>query len=245
MEALNSSVFVITDHKIMFEVFYNLTKNKATSFDFYCSPLSKAIFEDELNKGVIKVLDVKNDYAFLLKNYKMGFSCHAKQIFPQRLVDSMLCINFHTGLNPYNKGCYPHIFSIINGLPLGVTIHIMTKEIDHGAIIFQERLQILEHETAKDVYMRLLDLEKEMLEKHIDSLLSGDYQPFLPEHEGNYNSMKDFKRLCEIDLDEQVSFREAINRLRALSHKPFQNAYFIDENNQKIYLTIELSKPSN
>ncbi len=36
--------------------------------------------------------------------------------------------------------------------------------------------------------------------------------------EGNINNLNDFKKLYEIDLDEKITMREAIDKLKALSH---------------------------
>ena len=51
---------------------------------------------------------------------------------------------------------------------------------------------------------------------------------------------KDFDDLCIIDMAQQGTFSEFYDRLRALSHSPHQNAYFLDENNQKIFMNIEI-----
>jgi hypothetical protein len=48
--------------------------------------------------------------------------------------------------------------------------------------------------------------------------------------------------LCELDLDEKLTALQFINRLRALSHGDFKNAYFTNpENGEKIYININLS----
>ena len=59
--------------------------------------------------------------------------------------------------------------------------------------------------------------------------------------EGNINTLNDFKKLCEIDLDEKITMREAIDKLRALSHGEYKNAYFITDN-EKVYVQLFLEK---
>ncbi|MDD3014475.1 MAG: dTDP-4-amino-4,6-dideoxyglucose formyltransferase [Candidatus Gastranaerophilales bacterium] len=242
MVNLDLRAFVVTDNKYLYQTFFNVCKNKNIKLDYYCSNDSDNIFANELSAGTIKKISVKEDYNFLLKNYYMGFSCHSKQIFPKQLVNKIVCVNIHPGLNPYNRGWYPQVFSIINKKPIGVTVHLMDEKIDHGAIIYQEELTISENETSLQVYERLLKLEKDIIEKNIDNILSQNYESFFPENNGNYNSIKDFQKLCQIDLNEKLTFKEAIDRLRALLHQPFKNAYFIDSNNNKIYLRLELLK---
>ena len=53
---------------------------------------------------------------------------------------------------------------------------------------------------------------------------------------------KDFDALCEIDLDDYDTFRNYINKLRALTHGSYANAYIIDDFGNKIHLKLELKK---
>jgi len=39
-----------------------------------------------------------------------------------------------------------------------------------------------------------------------------------------------------------IKAKDLINRLRALTYPPYKNAYFIDENGEKIYIEIKLSR---
>ena len=48
--------------------------------------------------------------------------------------------------------------------------------------------------------------------------------------------------MCEINLNNKDSFLNHINILRALTHGDYSNAYFFDENGNKIHLTVELKK---
>ena len=40
------------------------------------------------------------------------------------------------------------------------------------------------------------------------------------------------------------TFRNHINKLRALTHGDFMNAYFLDEKGNKVYLKLELMPPN-
>jgi len=173
------------------------------------------------------------------------FSLHCKQIFPAQLIDSVTCINVHPGYNPYNRGWFPQIFSIINKLPAGVTIHLMDCEIDHGPIIYQQSIPIKESDTSLEVYMNIIDIEKQMLDKYFVKLIFGHYQKRAPEKEGNYNSIADFNKVCELDLNDVGTMKEHINILRALSHGELNNAYFIDVDGYKNYISIIIKPEVN
>lgn len=64
-------------------------------------------------------INPKKDFNHIIRTYDLVFSLHCKKIFPKVLTDSVRCINIHPGYCPYNRGIYPHVFSIINGRPAG------------------------------------------------------------------------------------------------------------------------------
>jgi methionyl-tRNA formyltransferase len=177
----------------------------------------------------------------IIEEFDMVFSLHCKQIFPKDLVEKLTCINFHPGFNPYNRGWYPQVFSILNGLPIGATIHLMDSEIDSGDIIDQAEVNILPSDTSLEVYNKTIIIEKELIRKNIFNILHFEFKTFKPKTLGNYNGISDFKTLCEINLESVDTFANHLKMLRALSHGEFKNAYFFDTNGNKIFvrLTIE------
>jgi len=234
-------IFVLTDNKVVYRNIRKILDTKScVSAYFYCS-LENNVFRDEIERGEVAPLARRDNYRLLIDGgFSLGISAHSKQVFPSELVKAVLCINIHPGLNPYNRGWYPHVFSIINGLPTGVTIHVMDEKIDHGDIIVQEEVKICMHETSKDVYRKILKKEAELFKKSIDLILSGDFKRTQPVSEGNYNSIQDYKNLCKIDLNKVVTMGEAINYLRAMTHPPYTNAFFYDEEGRKVYVSIRL-----
>jgi methionyl-tRNA formyltransferase len=149
-------------------------------------------------------------------------------------------VNLHPGLNPYNRGWYPQAFSIVNGLPAGATIHIMDREIDHGDVIDQSEVEVKPHETSLEVYNKILEAEEDLIRKNIKSIVSGSYETRRPCGKGNYNGIKDYRKLCELDLEHYGTLREHLDTLIALTHKGFKNAYFRNDDKKKIYVSIML-----
>jgi dTDP-4-amino-4,6-dideoxyglucose formyltransferase len=188
----------------------------------------------------IDPLDLKQQASELATDYGLIISIHCKQFFPPDLVKRVRCINVHPGFNPYNRGWYPQVFSIINGLKAGATIHEMDEKLDHGAIIAQKEYRLKPWDTSASAYGEILKIERELLLEHFASLRRGDYQSYPAGEEGNINRRKDFDDLREIELDETGTFGDFINRLRALTHGHYKNAYFRDEHGRKIYVRIEL-----
>jgi len=164
--------------------------------------------------------------------YDLIISAHSKTIFDRSILDNTRCINIHPGLNPWNRGMFPHVFSILNGLPAGATIHEMDEHIDNGKIIVQRQVDVLPWDTSETLYERVLTAEVELFEENYDMIIHG--------RRGNYNSMKDYKQLCRIDSDHTGTMQEHIDLLRALSHPPHKNAY-MEVNGRRIYIEIKLT----
>jgi len=180
----------------------------------------------------------------LVGYYDLILSAHCKQIFPRDLVASVSCINFHPGYNPYNRGWFPQVFSILNGYPVGVTIHCMDEEIDHGHVIAQEIVDISIEDTSLEVYRKIISVEKKLIQKHLLSIIEGTFVAVPPSMEGNYNGIQDYKNLCQLDLNQVATLREHINLLRATSHGSYKNAYFLDEDGSKYFVCISIERES-
>lgn len=236
------NIMIFTDNMFMYKNikkiidFKNL--NKMHSFFYACSA-SNQLFNECSN---VEKLKIKNSINSLVEKYELILSCHSKQIFPKKLVDRVRCINIHPGLNPYNRGWYPQVFSIIGSMPIGATIHEMDEKIDHGNIISQSRVDIQVNDTSLEVYNRVLNAEVALLKRDIENIIEGDYVSRKMNEGGSYNSREDFVKLCELDMDEKLSFSQAIDKLRALTHGEFSNAFFYDKNGCKVYVRIHLEK---
>lgn len=239
-------ICVITDNLFLYNEFKKLIRlyDKNYKFDFFYSEINKIYIENQKNNMPFKSINLKNQTEEFFDNYDLFLSLHCKQIFPDELVLNHRCINIHPGLNPYNRGWFPQAFSIINHKPVGVTIHEMDTELDHGNIIFQEEIPIFEYETSYDVYKKIQALEIKMIEEHLEDILNKNYSVYKSLEEGNINLKSDFKELCKIELDKRGTYRELIELLRATTFFPYDNAYFYDKNGEKIYISINLKKES-
>lgn len=202
----------------------------------------KKIFDSKNFPVVIESSDLYEDSWDLIGEYDLIISAHCKKIFDKKLIESTRIVNIHPGLNPYNRGMYPHIFSIVNGLPTGATIHEVDEKIDNGDIIVQKEVQMYMYEDSKELHERIMKVEMELFESHFDEIIYGTYTKTKPHIEGNINYKKDFKELCEIPLWDVDTFEGHINKLRALTYGDYKNAYFYDEDGNKIYIKVELSK---
>ena len=237
-------VCIVTDNLYIYEHFVDLLERKPQNaeFDFYYATWNKAfkdLFRDSKKMKPIKLKDQDDTF---FNQYDLFISLHCKQLFPDKMVNEHICINVHPGYNPYNRGWFPQVFGIINKMPIGVTIHKMDTELDHGPILYQKQLKLNAYDTSKDVYDRILQTEMELVEEHLEDILNGSYELTPMKEEGNLNTKYDYEAMREIDLSKQATYGEVIDFLRAMTHPPYDNAYFYDEDGNRIYVKVSLKK---
>lgn len=239
-------ILVVSDNSALTAFFQELIKTEIlqtpVSVDFtYSSSNSNPVELVALGAGPV---DLKNPTIIdaVINKYNLIFSLHCKQIFPARIVNEIECVNLHPGLNPYNRGWYPQVFSIINKKPIGATLHFMDEQVDHGPIIAQEEVEVNEWDTSLDVYRKVIEAEKLILQSNFSCILNGQAIAHESKLEGNYNSISDFRDICKLDIGEVATLKQHIDLLRALTHGDFLNAYYIDEEGNKIFIKIEMTK---
>jgi len=214
----------------------------AYSFEYFCSPGSEISLAEII--ATIRPIKLKNDWE-VLSAFKpqLVISAHCKQLFPADMVKSFRCVNVHPGLNPYNRGWFPQVFSILNGLPTGATIHEIDEELDHGDIIIQQEVPNYKWDTSLDIYNRVQQAELEMLDRNLLKIIKGEFATETPSTEGNLNLKSDFNHLLELDLNATQEVGRTIDLLRALTHGNYKNAFFKDpETGRKVFVKINLEK---
>jgi methionyl-tRNA formyltransferase len=157
-------------------------------------------------------------------------------------VPSEGAINLHPALLPYNRGKSPNVWSIVEDTPAGVSLHYMDPQFDTGDIIAQRPVSKDFEDTGKRLHRRLEEAQIELFTNTWPAIRDGEIEPRPQEEDaGTYHTTKDFLQLCEIKPDERVRAKELLDRLRALTFPPFDNA-FIEIEGKKYYIDIELRK---
>jgi methionyl-tRNA formyltransferase len=236
-------ILVIIDNLVQYEkvkkIFLAFEHLINFTVDFKHSIVKSAIWDHKDFIDANSTIDVKKDCDLIIENYNLVISIHCFQFFPKKLVENVRCINIHPGFNPVNRGWYPQVFSIINNLPIGATIHEMDAKLDNGPIIAREFVEKFLWDTSKSIYDRVLEKEMELFYKNFISILNNEYIKILPENNGNFFSKIDFENLLHLDLFKEGTFFEFYNLLRALSHGDYKNAYIINpDSEQKIFIKL-------
>lgn len=72
-------------------------------------------------------------------------------------------VNAHSGYIPYVRGLDSYKWAVYLGLPIGVTTHIIGKEVDAGEIIERCKIKVNENDTFHTVAQRVYEAEVCML----------------------------------------------------------------------------------
>jgi methionyl-tRNA formyltransferase len=152
-------------------------------------------------------------------------------------------INFHPALLPINRGWYPHVHSILDGSPTGVTLHRIAPGADTGDIWVQNKVELYSNDIASDIYSRLQDNIIDLFRKNWHLIRDGSIIPF-PQNEEHaiYRKKSEIDALDYIDLDAPTTAKKVINLLRSRTFGNNGFAYFLDEDGNKIRIKISLIK---
>lgn len=150
-------------------------------------------------------------------------------------------VNFHPALLPINRGWYPHVFNILNQTKAGVTLHCIDNGADTGPIWIQKEVPVYSSDTSDKLYYRLQEEIVALFCESWDRIINNKIKPTLQNHKSaNYNSIKDVQAYDQICLNSNYTGRDIINRLRARTFGNKGYAYFVDDDGQKVRISIAL-----
>jgi methionyl-tRNA formyltransferase len=139
----------------------------------------------------------------------------------------------------------PNVWSIVEGTPAGVTLHYMDADFDTGEIIARREVETSFSDTGKDLHQRLEEEQFDLFTDVWPDLVAGDIESeSQTDSQKTYHTVDDFRRLCEIDPDEQVRAKDFLDRLRALTFRPFDNAT-IEVDGECYYIDLEIRRAAD
>lgn len=141
----------------------------------------------------------KNDQYFLDTNPDYIISNGYGPIFTGRVVRAFWgrIINIHPAALPWGRGIYPNVWALFEGLPIGVTVHLIDEGVDTGELLDVEFMPRYErdwrisnpNETLQTFYSHLLRRVEALFKRTWERIEAGSCQPFSQEPIG-YNPYK-------------------------------------------------------
>ncbi|MBU2018852.1 MAG: methionyl-tRNA formyltransferase [Bacteroidetes bacterium] len=155
-------------------------------------------------------------------------------------------INLHGSLLPQYRGAAPINWAIINGeKETGVTSFFIEKEIDTGKILIQEKIKILENQTAGEIHDLLAELGASVILKTIDGIQTDTLEP-IDQATFDLSTIKHAPKIFK--EDGQINWNQSAqlihNFIRGLS--PYPGAYtYLYKDDKKMMFKIFGSKITN
>lgn len=104
------------------------------------------------------------------------FSFYFRSLLSQQILDipASGCFNLHGSLLPRYRGRAPLNWALVNGeTETGVTLHRMTALPDNGNIVGQQKIAILETDTALDLNRKAVSAAEQLLDQCLPEILAG------------------------------------------------------------------------
>jgi methionyl-tRNA formyltransferase len=152
------------------------------------------------------------------------------------------CINVHPGYLPDTRGFNPNVWSIVEDRPAGATVHYMDEGVDTGDVIARRRVEKSFSDTGKSLYHRIetacVSLFKEIWPDVVNETVEATPQSSTG---GAHHYKDEFEDLCELDPEAEYEVEQLLDRLRALTFPPFDNAV-IEVDGDRYYVDIEIRR---
>lgn len=112
---------------------------------------------------------------------------HGTSIVKGHILDTAgLALNLHWGLSPYYKGVACTEWALLNWDPknIGVTIHVLSKHIDGGHIVAQERVEVKPDDRAEHINHRITVAGTQLVKRIVARLREGEELDYTPQRPG-------------------------------------------------------------
>ena len=149
--------------------------------------------------------------------------------------------NLHASLLPQYRGAAPINFAIINGeTETGLTTFFLNEEIDKGAVIMREKVDIRHDESAGELHDELMALGNTVVVETIQKIESGEVvalpQEELTENQPLKPAPKITKEFCNVDWRQDC--QRIYNHIRGLSPYPAAHTRLVSDNGEAIDMKI-------
>lgn len=149
-------------------------------------------------------------------------------------------LNLHPAFLPYNRGWHTPSWALLEGTPVGATLHFMDAGLDTGDVVHQERLHPSPADTANTLYAKLKRLELQVFEAAWPGLAAGSFPRVAQPAEGTAHKRADLAAEQRIDPGTPVLPGELIDRLRALTTSRVDEAAYLERDGRRYRIQVAI-----
>jgi methionyl-tRNA formyltransferase len=141
-------------------------------------------------------------------------------------------VNLHPSLLPFNRGANPNVWPLVDHTPAGTTLHVMSPEIDGGAVIAQREVPVHPDDTAYSLHQRLHAASYELVCDTWPSMPT--ITPRTQEGTGSSHRVADLQ-LLDLGPEDFAT----LDKLRARHFPPYGAQFERDGKRYQIAISIE------
>jgi len=169
-------------------------------------------------------------------------SVHFPFILPPQVLDipAVGCLNLHPAYLPYNRGWHTPSWAILEGTPIGATLHWIDAGIDSGDIALQAGVEVHPSDSAHRLYQRVLAAELALMAQAIPMLRERTLPRRPQSGTGSSHAKADLERVRELDLNRFERTGTVIDRLRALTTNSMAEAAYFNANGKTYRVKVEI-----
>ena len=190
-------------------------------YPFYVEDIRAALIDLDVDLYHAEDLRLIDEYSKSGTKFDFVFFPHYSRIVPRDFLDKYLCIGFHTGDLPNDRGGSPIQNKILRGeYSTWVSALRLIEEIDSGDILCQAPFSL--QEGSIEEILRKISL---VIASLIRLILTQEIQPIPQIGRGQY-----FPRLQPKDSEisfENLELREIYDRIRMLDGLDYPSAYIL------------------
>lgn len=188
----------------------------------------------------------------VLRSLRLDYliSVHFPYLFPSEVVrlPGRGCLNLHPAYLPYNRGWHTASWAVLDGTPLGATLHFMDDGADTGDIVHQMEVPVGPGDTAASLYPLLFQAELEVFREAWPSVAAGmcERRPQQPGDGSTHTRHELAERGGQrLGLDETLPVEHVFRRLRAFTtNRPDEACYYeVDGRRYRVQVTITEEAP--
>ena len=188
----------------------------------------------------VKVIPVKKNEIFkALKDidFDLLISCGFPYILDESVINlAKLAINVHPTLLPKYRGYRSAPYIIMNGEDKsGITIHLLTKEMDKGDIILQESFDVSKFDTTRSLFIKAQEFEVDILFKAIQIIKKGNIK-YTVQDESKASEYNYIRTPKDSEIDPNKSLNDLYNYIRACDSDDYPAFFYIK--NEKVYIKL-------
>ena len=126
---------------------------------------------EEYDTALVRELRGRDVGLVCLAGFMRIFSAPMLEAFPNAI------LNIHPSLLPSFPGLHPHRQALEHGVKVsGVTVHLVTPELDAGPIVVQQTVPVLDADTEDTLAARILVEEHRAYPEAVETVLDGRWK---------------------------------------------------------------------